>query len=61
MTDFEWEHGLDGGRVLPAGDPLIPARTAALGATMRAVAARDQDAAARLYAGYARMVHATSD
>ena len=53
------EHVLEIGHVLPAGDPLtIPAQTAALGATIRAVAAGDQDAFARLYAGYARMVHA---
>ena len=53
------EHVLELGRVLPAGDPLtIPARTAALGETIRAVAAGDQDAFARLYAGYVRMVHA---
>jgi RNA polymerase sigma-70 factor, ECF subfamily len=53
------EHVLEFGRVLPAGDPVtIPARTAALGATIRAVAAGDQDAFARLYAGYVRMIHA---
>jgi RNA polymerase sigma-70 factor (ECF subfamily) len=53
------EHVLEIGRVLPAGDLLtIPARTAALGATIRAVAAGDQDAFARLYADYVRMVHA---
>ena len=53
------EHVLEIGRVLPAGDLLtIPARTAALGATIRAVAAGDQDAFAHLYADYVRMVHA---
>jgi RNA polymerase sigma-70 factor (ECF subfamily) len=53
------EHVLEIGRVLPAGDLLtIPARAAQLGATIRAVAAGDQDAFARLYADYARMVHA---
>jgi RNA polymerase sigma-70 factor (ECF subfamily) len=53
------EHVLEIGCVLPAGDLLtIPARTAALGATIRAVAAGDQDAFARLYADYVRMVHA---
>ena len=51
---------LEIGRVLPAGDLLtIPARTAALGATIRGVAAGDQDAFARLYADYVRMVHAS--
>jgi RNA polymerase sigma-70 factor, ECF subfamily len=53
------EHVLELGRVPPAGDLLtIPARAAALAATIRAVAAGDQDAFARLYADYARMVHA---
>jgi RNA polymerase sigma-70 factor (ECF subfamily) len=53
------EHVLEIGRVLPAGDLLtIPARTGALGATIRAVAAGDQDAFARLYADHVRMVHA---
>ena len=53
------EHVLEIGRVLPAGDLLtIPARTAALGETIRAVAAGDQDAFARLHADYVRMVHA---
>ena len=53
------EHVLETGRVLPAGDLLtIPARAAALGETIRAVAAGDHDAFARLYADYARMVHA---
>ena len=53
------EHVLEIGRVLPAGDLLtIPARVAALGATVRAVAAGDQDAFACLYADYVRMVHA---
>jgi len=53
------EHVLEIGRVLPAGDLLtIPARTAELTATIRAMAAGDQDAFARLYADYARMIHA---
>jgi RNA polymerase sigma-70 factor (ECF subfamily) len=53
------EHVLERGRVLPAGDLLtMPARADALGATIRAVAAGDQDAFARLYADYVRMVHA---
>ena len=53
------QHVLEIGRVLPAGDLLtIPARTAALGATIRAVAAGDQDAFTHLYADYVRMVHA---
>ena len=53
------EHVLEFGRVLPAGDtPTVTARTAALVATIRAVAAGDQDAFARLYADYVRMVHA---
>src|SRR5678815_3866796 len=53
------EHVLEFGRVLPAGDSLTtPARTAALAETIRAVAAGDEEAFARLYAGYSRMVHA---
>ena len=53
------EHVLEFGRVLPAGDPLtIPARGAALDATIRAVTGGDQDAFARLYGDYVRMVHA---
>jgi RNA polymerase sigma-70 factor (ECF subfamily) len=53
------EHVLDFGRVLPAGDPVtLAARTGALAETIRAVAAGDQDAFARLHAGYVRMVHA---
>jgi RNA polymerase sigma-70 factor (ECF subfamily) len=53
------EHVLEIGRVLPAGDLLtLPARTAELDATIRAVASGDQDAFARLYADYVRMVHA---
>src|SRR6266404_233939 len=53
------EHVLECGRVLAAGDPLTnPEGTAALGATIRAVAAGDQDAFARLYGDYVRMVHA---
>ena len=59
MTDLELEHVLERRRVLHVGDPLtIPARTDALGATIRAVAAGDQDAFARLYADYVRLVHA---
>ena len=53
------EHVLEFGRVVPASDPLtIPASADALRATIRAVAAGDQDAFARLYADYVRMVHA---
>src|SRR4051812_7891599 len=53
------EHVLELGRTLPAGDHLtIPVREHALGETVRAVAAGDEDAFARLYADYARMVHA---
>src|SRR5580765_6660497 len=53
------EHVLELGRVLPAGDLLtLSDRTAARGATIRAVAAGDQEAFARLYADYVRMVHA---
>ena len=53
------EHVLEFGRVLPVGDPLTnPGRTAALGETIRAVAAGDQDAFGCLYADYMRMVHA---
>jgi len=53
------EHVLEIGRALPAGDLLtLPARTAALTATIRAVAAGDQDAFGRLYADHVRMVHA---
>jgi RNA polymerase sigma-70 factor (ECF subfamily) len=53
------EHVLELGRVLSAGDPLTSsARAAALGATIRLVAAGNQDAFARLYADHVRMVHA---
>src|SRR5258708_305498 len=53
------EHVLELGHVLPVGDPLtLPARAGALDATIRAVAAGDQDAFARLYADYVRMVRA---
>ena len=53
------EHVLEFGRVLPSGGHLTtPARNAVLDATIRAVAADDQDAFARLYADYVRMVHA---
>jgi RNA polymerase sigma-70 factor (ECF subfamily) len=52
-------HVLELDRVLPADDQLtLPIRTAALGETIRAVAAGDQDAFARLYDDYVRMVHA---
>ena len=47
------EQVLEFGRVLPAGDALTPtARNAALGETIRAVAAGEQDAFTRLYADY---------
>ena len=53
------EHVLEIGRMTPGGDLLmIPGRTTELGETIRAVAAGDQDAFARLYADYSRMVHA---
>src|ERR1700704_3425764 len=53
------EHVLEFGRARPVGDPVTStARRAALGATIRAVAAGDQDAFAGLYADYVRMVHA---
>jgi len=53
------EHVLEFGRVLPAGDPLTKfARTTALAETIRAVAAGDEEAFARLYSNYSRMVHA---
>ena len=53
------EHVLEFDRALPAGDSLtIQGRRAALGATIRAVAAGDEGAFARLYADYVRMVHA---
>ena len=53
------EHVLEIGRVTPAVDPdTMTARAAALGETIGAVAAGDQDAFARLYADYSRMVHA---
>ncbi len=53
------EHMLEFGRVFPAGDPVTTtARDGALAATIRAAAAGDQDAFARLYADYLRMVHA---
>jgi RNA polymerase sigma-70 factor (ECF subfamily) len=53
------EHVLEFGRVFPADDALtIPARAAALAGTIRAVRAGDEDAFARLYADYSRMVHA---
>jgi RNA polymerase sigma-70 factor (ECF subfamily) len=53
------EHVLELGRLLPASDPLTSsARAIALGATIRLVAAGDQDAFARLYADYVRLVHA---
>jgi RNA polymerase sigma-70 factor, ECF subfamily len=44
---------------LGLGDPVtLEDRAAALGETIRAVAAGDQDAFSRLHAGYVRMVHA---
>src|ERR1700704_4132691 len=53
------EHVLEPGHILTAGDLLTdPSRRAALGATIRAVAAGDQDAFAGLYADYVRLVHA---
>ena len=53
------EHVLEFPRLRPAGDPLsVPARTEALGELIRAVAAGDQEAFARLHTGYVRMVHA---
>ena len=53
------EQVLEFGRVLPAGDPLTTfARTTALAETIRAVAAGDEEAFARLYSDYSRMVHA---
>ena len=53
------EHVLELGHVLPAGDRLTsPDGTAGLGPTIRAVAAGDQEAFARLYKDYVRMVHA---
>src|SRR3954471_23339473 len=53
------EHVLALGRAVPAGDALTRlAEVTALAETIRAVAAGDQDAFSRLYAGYARMVHA---
>jgi RNA polymerase sigma-70 factor (ECF subfamily) len=53
------EQVLERGGVLRDDGPVtMAARSAALGATIRAVAAGDQDAFARLYADYVRMVHA---
>ena len=53
------EHVLEIGRALPAGDLLTTrARADSLSATIRAVAAGDEDAFARLHADYVRMVHA---
>jgi RNA polymerase sigma-70 factor (ECF subfamily) len=51
-------HVLELGRVLPV--TTAPARTGRdqLAATIHAVAAGDQDAFSRLYAGYVRLVHA---
>src|SRR5882762_2891138 len=52
------EHVLDLDRVFPVLNvPATPGREG-LGATIGAVAAGDQDAFARLYADYVRMVHA---
>ncbi len=53
------EHVLELGRALPAGDRLTsPDGTGGLGSTIRAVAAGDQEAFARLYNDYVRLVHA---
>src|SRR5476649_825649 len=53
------EHVLERPLLLPAGDPLsVPAPNDGLGETIRAVAAGDQEAFARLHTGYVRMVHA---
>jgi RNA polymerase sigma-70 factor (ECF subfamily) len=53
------EHALEIGRLGPARDVLtMPARAGELAATIRAVAAGDAEAFARLHAGYVRMVHA---
>src|SRR5476649_1559250 len=53
------ERALEIGRLGPAGELLtVPARAGDLDATIRAVAAGDEEAFARLHAGYVRMVHA---
>jgi RNA polymerase sigma-70 factor, ECF subfamily len=52
------EHVLELGRVLTVMPAGRPAAAADLAATIRAVAAGDQDAFARLYRDYVRMVHA---
>src|SRR5262245_5952727 len=51
------EHVLELGRVLTV-TPAGPAGALDLAATVRAVAGGDEDAFARLYRGYVRMVHA---
>src|SRR3954466_1371734 len=53
------EHVLELGRIFGGGDrEAAAARAAALAATIRAVAAGDEDAFARLYGDYVRMGHA---
>jgi len=52
------EHVLELERVFPALNVPATPRREGLGATIGAVAAGDQDAFARLYADYVRMVHA---
>jgi RNA polymerase sigma-70 factor, ECF subfamily len=52
------EHVLELDRIFPVLNIPAAAGREGLGATIRAVAAGDQDAFARLYADYARMVHA---
>src|SRR3954462_10172700 len=53
------EHVLELGRIFSGADcEAAAARAAALAATIRAVAAGDEDAFARLYGEYVRMVHA---
>jgi RNA polymerase sigma-70 factor (ECF subfamily) len=53
------ERVLELGGVFPGGDALTtPDRTAQLAATIREVVAGDEDAFARLYTDYVRLVHA---
>ena len=53
------EDVLELGRAFPGADALTdPVRVPALADTIRAVAAGDQEAFARLHAGYVRMIHA---
>jgi len=52
------EHVLELGRVVPMTPAPAAAGREALGETIRAVAAGDEDACTRLHAGYVRMVHA---